>query len=183
MAKLFISYSSKNKKMLDSFLEFLQLGMGVERRDIFCTTYAGDLMSGEAFMEAIRLELYDCEAVISLVTEEYLKSKFCMAEMGAAWAMSKCYFPLIAVPLDRLKATPLYGLQLRRLNHHADMGMVYDELLECGISRRRQTSEFTRYLPGFIRKMNQLAGGEVMLSGDPAGCYRTTAGEIHKVNV
>lgn len=65
MAKLFISHSSKNKELLDSFLEFLQLGMGVERNDIFYTSSAGELSSGEAFMETIRQQMKDSEAVMS----------------------------------------------------------------------------------------------------------------------
>lgn len=156
MAKLFISHSSKNRELLDDFLEFLQLGMGVERNDIFYTSAAGDLATGETFMETIRQQLWDSEAVISIITEEYLKSKFCMAEMGAAWAMSKRYFPIILVPVERLKCTPLCGLQLRRMNSHGDLAAVYDELLECGISRKRRTAEFTRHLPGFIRRVNML---------------------------
>ncbi len=164
MARLFISHSSKDKIIMDSFLEFLQLGMGVERNDIFCTAYAKDLASGEAFMEAIRLELNDCEAVISLVTEDYLRSKFCLAEMGAAWAMSKHYFPITTVPIERLKSTPLSGLQLRCLSDQADLGTVYDELLECGISRRRQTAEFTVHLPWFIQRVNQISGRAAVLS-------------------
>lgn len=171
MSKLFISHSSKNQRVLDNFLEFLQLGMGVERKDIFCTAYARDLLTGEAFMEAIRQELADCEAVISIITEEYLKSKFCMAEMGAAWAMSKRYFPLILVPLERMKSTPLSGMQLRRLNSHGDLSTVYDEFLDCGISRRRQTAEFTRHLPGFIRKMNFCVGGEYRVIIKEPGSY------------
>lgn len=164
MARLFISHSSKDKIIMDSFLEFLQLGMGVERDDIFCTAYAKDLVSGEAFMETIRLELNDCEAVISLVTEEYLRSKFCLAEMGAAWAMSKHYFPITTMPIERLKSTPLSGLQLRRLDSNSDMGAVYDELLECGISRRRQTAEFTVHLPWFIQQVSQMSDRAMVLS-------------------
>ncbi len=161
MAKLFVSHSSKNKELMDSFLEFLQLGMGVERNDIFYSSSAGDLSTGEAFMKTIRRQLVDSEAVISIITEEYLKSKFCMAEMGAAWAMSKRYFPLILVPMERLKSTPLYSLQLRRLNNHADLGAVYDELLDCGVSRKRRTAEFTKHLPGFIRRVNLLSADSI----------------------
>ena len=34
MAKIFISYSSKNEKLVSCFLEFLQMGMGVNNSDI-----------------------------------------------------------------------------------------------------------------------------------------------------
>ena len=47
------------------------------------------------FIEKIRRNLQECETVISIITEEYLESTFCLVEMGAAWAMSKHYFPLV----------------------------------------------------------------------------------------
>lgn len=110
MGKIFISYSSKNKELTEKFIEFLQLGMGIGREDIFCTVSAHTLKTGEPFIEAIRKELKDCEAVISLITEDYLNSKFCLIEAGAAWAMSKRYFPLLTVPFSDLAGTLLQGL-------------------------------------------------------------------------
>ena len=34
MKKVFISFSSKNQQLAEKFLEFLQLGMGLRRRDV-----------------------------------------------------------------------------------------------------------------------------------------------------
>ena len=79
MAKVFISYCSKNRELVEAFMEFLQLGMGVHRSDIFCTVYSEALPTGTDFIAKIREQLRECTAVISLITEEYLKSPFCIA--------------------------------------------------------------------------------------------------------
>lgn len=181
MAKIFISHSTKNKELVDVFLEFLQLGMGVERSDIFCTAFPEDLSTGEAFMEKIRYELQDCEAVISIITEEYLRSKFCLIELGAAWGMSKNYFPLTLVPFKELKDTPLSGLQMRKLDDIDGISTVYDELMECGISRKRQTAEFTKRLPEFIQTIQELIKGDYIIPQNAEGYYETTVSQIRRV--
>ena len=156
MAKVFISHSSKNKKLVELFVEFLQLGMGVGKDDIFCTMFPEQLATGKEFMERIRTELQVCETVISVITEEYLQSKFCLIEMGAAWAMSKTFFPLVAVPYERLDETPLRGLQMRKLDKADDISTIYDELYECGVRGRHQTAQFTRMLPSFIERVKKV---------------------------
>ena len=85
MKKIFISYCTKNKELAEAFIEFLQLGMGIAKQDIFCTAYLEMLETGGKFSEKIRQQLQNCEAFVSLITEEYLKSAFCLVEMGAAW--------------------------------------------------------------------------------------------------
>ena len=71
--------------------------------------YPDMLETGYSFIEKIRKNLQECETVISIITEEYLESAFCLVEMGAAWAMSKHYFPLVTVPYDRLNKNSSYG--------------------------------------------------------------------------
>ena len=95
MKKVFISFSSKNQQLAEKFLEFLQLGMGLRRRDVFCTAFPEKLQTGENFIETIRQQMQECDTVISLITAEYLQSPFCLVEMGAAWALCKQYFPLL----------------------------------------------------------------------------------------
>ena len=45
MKKVFISFSSKNQQLAEKFLEFLQLGMGLRRRDVFCTAFPEKLQT------------------------------------------------------------------------------------------------------------------------------------------
>ena len=51
MEKLFISYCTKNQELVEKFIEFLQLGMGVKKEDIFCTADLELLVTGENFIE------------------------------------------------------------------------------------------------------------------------------------
>ena len=64
MKKVFISFSSKNQQLAEKFLEFLQLGMGLRRRDVFCTAFPEKLQTGENFIETIRQQMQECDTVI-----------------------------------------------------------------------------------------------------------------------
>lgn len=57
MAGVFISHSSENKELVKIFLDFLQMGMGVKRDEIFCTSLSDSLPTGEAFIPKIKEEL------------------------------------------------------------------------------------------------------------------------------
>lgn len=181
MAKIFISHSTKNRELVESFLEFLQLGMGVDRSDIFCTSYHGELKTGEDFVETIRSQLQGCEVVISLITEEYLASNFCMIELGAAWGMSKAFFPLLSVPIERLRNTPLIGLQLRNLKKEEDLSAVYDELGRCKVRKECQTAEFTKHMPKFVSKVRQLLEGDYQILKDRNGYYEAVVKKVRWV--
>lgn len=182
MARVFISYGTKNKELADHFIEFLQLGMGVQRADIFCTAFSEALPTGENFIEKIRTELEACSVVILLITEEYLKSAFCMAEMGVAWGLKKCCFPLLLVPYDQLNKTPLCGMQMRRLNNEEDISTIYDELFTHNIIHGRQTAEFNKRLPGFMSFINNLQKGNYRIEKDKSGYYTAVISEIRKVS-
>ena len=173
MAKIFISHSSEDQEMVRSFADFLQRGMGVSRTDIFCTSYPSALLTGEPFIERIKSQMADCEAVIFLFTERYLESSFCLAEMGAAWGLGKRIFPLLLVELERLERTPLKGVQVRRLDREEDISAVYDEFCNCGIIPGRNTAEYMREVPKFIRQVETIAKGEYLLTPQADGYYHT----------
>lgn len=178
MKKLFISYCTKNQELVEKFIEFIQLGMGVKKEDIFCTADLELLVTGENFIEKIRRELQECDTVISIITEEYLKSKFCLVEMGAAWVMSKRYFPLLTVPYERLNETPLQGVQMRKLEREADLCVVYDELQRCGVLKKHQTAEFYKRLPIFVRDVICETN---LLQKDSEGYYEAIISSIRPV--
>ena len=69
MSKVFISHSTMNKEIVKGFVDFLQMGMGIARNEIFCTSYPNMLPTGEGFIKKIKEELKDCEAVIFIITE------------------------------------------------------------------------------------------------------------------
>lgn len=181
MKKIFISYSSKNQRLVEAFTKFLQLGMGMNKSDIFCTAYPDMLETGYSFIEKIRKNLQECETVISIITEEYLESAFCLVEMGAAWAMSKHYFPLVTVPYGRLNKTPLMGMQMRKLINIDDLSVIYDELHRCGVLEKYQTAEFHKQAKDYVKQAKKIVEGDYQIEKDEEGYYETEISCVRKV--
>lgn len=175
MKKVFISYCSKDQKLVKCFIEFLQLGMGMDKSTIFCTVYPEMLETGESFIENIQKRLYECDAMISIITQEYLNSKFCLLEMGAAWALSKKKFPIVTVPYDMLIGTPFQDLQMRKIDSVEDMSVIYDELHKCNILEEFQTAEFNKRVVDFVNEIRKIIykGTKESIEKDTNGYYET----------
>ena len=181
MAKIFISYSSKNEELAKLLKDFLQMGMGIARDEIFCTADSYTLLTGEEFIESIRNGIEKSEAVILLITEEYLKSQFCLAEMGAAWYSQKKVYPLLTVKYELLENTPIKGLQMRRLDASRDIGAVYDEFYKNEIITSRCTPEYMERIEPFISQVKTILNGEYLLEMDEDGYYHTEITAIRNV--
>lgn len=157
MSCLFISHSTQDRETVQQFLDFLVLGMGIARNQIFCTSQSGTLPTGYPFIEQIRKSLRDCAQVLCFLTPNYLRSKFCMAELGAAWFQVGKIIPLVVPPLQYpdLNDTPLLGLQMLRQDRQEDLMALYDELCNMGIAQGGQTAEFSRQLKRYIVSLQQ----------------------------
>lgn len=107
--KIFISHSSKDKELVLMFVDLLVQGFHIDYDEIFCTSMDNALRVGEDFIKSIKENLHDSEIVLFLITQNYINSKFCIMEMGAAWAFKDNIFPIIVPPLDYniLNDTPL----------------------------------------------------------------------------
>lgn len=169
MSRLFISHSSQDQEAVQQFIEFLVLGMGIFRSDIFCTSQSGTLPSGQPFIEHIRGAMSNCQQVLCFLTPNYLRSKFCLAELGAAWIQMGKIIPLVVQPLQYadLNDTPLLGLQMLRQDCSEDLMVLYDELCTLHIAQSGQTAEFNRQLNRYIASLQQLQ----FVSPDSNGYY------------
>lgn len=121
--KIFISHSSKDKELVLMFVDLLVQGFHIDYDDIFCTSMDNALRVGEDFIKSIKENLLDSEIVLFLVTQNYIDSKFCIMEMGAAWAFKDNIFPIIVPPLDYsiLNDTPLKIIQSMILSDAEDL--------------------------------------------------------------
>lgn len=99
--KIFISHSSKDKKLVTSFVKnVLQLGMGIEQSEIFYTSIENmGIKTGEDFVRKIKEKLIETEITILFISANYKKSEICLNEMGAAWALGKTVLPIKIPPL------------------------------------------------------------------------------------
>lgn len=183
MSKLFISHSTKDKRIVEQLVDFLVLGMGIEKKDIFCTALNSALHTGTQFIPHIRKEMKDCKRVILLITKNYLESKFCLAELGAAWMMNGSVLPLLgdSVQNEDLTHTPLLGIQTRSLNRTEDLFTIYDELCAADIVTNRVSAELSKRLPDFLAGIEQVSSNTQILQPNARGYYVTQIEAIREV--
>lgn len=98
--RLFISHSSADKELAGALVNLIETGIGLSSDDIFCSSLEGlGVNSGLDFVSDIKAEIQKPEAVLLLVSSNYLSSRFCMFELGAAWAMSHNILPILVPPV------------------------------------------------------------------------------------
>lgn len=173
MSRLFISHSSQDKEAVHAFVEFLVLGMGISREDIFCTSLNGTLPAGQFFIERIRAALQDCRQVLCFLTPNYMKSVSCVAELGAAWIQTSKIIPLLVPPMQYsdFNNTPLLGMQMLRLDR-ADLMDLYDQLCVCQVAKSGRTAEFDRQLKAYLQHIDQPQLKPSWIAPDAYGYYR-----------
>ena len=132
--KIFISHSSEDEVVINSFIEkILMLGCGFKRSDIFCTLDHTAIRTGDDFREEIIRNMKGCEYILCMISDNYRNSEVCQNEMGAAWAMEgKRVLPF---KFPNLKFTEIGFLnvvkQAADITDKSKLDELYDELCKC----------------------------------------------------
>lgn len=86
--KIFISHSSKDKAIMEKFTDYiLQLGIGLNSEDIFCTSIEEmGIKNGEEIRRHIRENVQLADFSFLMISKNYKESEICLNEMGAVWA-------------------------------------------------------------------------------------------------
>lgn len=86
--KIFISHSSKDKEIMEKFTDdILQLGIGLSREDIFCTSIEEmGIRNGEDIRRHIKENVIGADFSFLMISSNYKASEICLNEMGAIWA-------------------------------------------------------------------------------------------------
>lgn len=104
--KIFISHSSKDRDIVEKFLDhILLLGIGLPTEDIFCTSIEDlAIKNGEDIRNHIHINIQNADFSIMLISDNYKKSEICLNEMGAVWAYSNNvrYYLLPNVNFDKI---------------------------------------------------------------------------------
>ena len=129
------SFNRGTKPIVEAFVEFLRLTLDLRRQDIYCTTIIGTIPTGVRFIEHIKEHIEGTQVVILLLTENYFQSKFCLAEMGAAWMINKNIYPILVPPLnfDVLDGTPIAGTQCKSISSPDTLIGIVDEFYSLGV--------------------------------------------------
>lgn len=100
--KVFISHSSKDKKIVKLFLDhILHLGIGLSEDDIFCTSIDGtEIKDGDDVRAALRTALANAKVILLVITPNYKMSEVCLNEMGGAWLSDIITIPIAVNPIS-----------------------------------------------------------------------------------
>jgi hypothetical protein len=94
--EFFVSHSHKDKKVAQALVNFLTFGVGVEAKEIRCTSYAATALSaGADIQQQLRRDLKRCNYFIPLITPNTESSEFVSFEIGAAWVLERRIVPVV----------------------------------------------------------------------------------------
>ena len=161
--KVFISHATADCELVNILIQFLN-NVGISNDDIFCTSISNTLEGGLSFVEQIKNSVQDSKIVIFLLTERFFLSCFCLAELGAAWALNQNILPIIVPPIStkEYNDTPLIGVQALNIgneNFAKDFynNLVKKEVVEAGsvVNEDKLFSDFGSQISNEIKMLRK----------------------------
>lgn len=178
----FVSHSSKDEEIVLQFIDLLKNGLDIRKREIFCTSLDNALPPGEAFIPKMQKSIQECKVVFFIISKNYLDSKFCLAEMGAAWALNHNIIPIIIPPVrfSDLDDTPLKGIQILDLSSPDNVRQIFQKLIDLELVGTYAFSDFVEGCEKFSESISLLLKN--VLKPDKAGFYEATIQEVFILN-
>lgn len=138
--EFFISHATADRELVSEFVDFMEVALKVDRSKIYCTSGIGTktIRTGTNFIEDIKKNVIGTKVVIFILTPNYFKSNFCLAELGAAWALNSDIYPILIppTPIEVLKSTPLSeSSQVITLNTLEDIVGIADEFVDMKVAK------------------------------------------------
>ena len=127
--KIFISHSNQDTELAALFVNLLQKALRLSSNDIRCSSVDGyRLPGGVSTDERLRIEVYDAELVVGLITPNSLKSLYVAFEIGARWGVNKPMIPLLAFGVlpDHLGG-PLAGINALSCDNESHVNQLIEE--------------------------------------------------------
>lgn len=147
-----MSHASSDAKLVGALCDLLELGMGIQT---FCSSRPGQgVRPGVDFKSHIQTQLVDCSLALAVVTPHFYRSEFCLCELGAVWALSRTFVPLIAPPLGfaDLKAV-LAGLQGVRLDNSEELDQLRDLIAAGNPDKVKPVAQWNDKKRAFLERL------------------------------
>lgn len=136
--KIFISHASKDGDIATVFSNFLECIDPMVQ--VFCSSQIGSIRAGSNFAYEITKQLDNCDVFIPLISSNYYDSRFCMVELGFAYAIlfrdhgieDDYIFPVAIPPVknaEALSKTPLEKLQVASIHSVEEMRVLLESIL------------------------------------------------------
>ncbi|MBQ9868616.1 MAG: toll/interleukin-1 receptor domain-containing protein [Ruminococcus sp.] len=93
--QIFVSHCSDDKDIMQAFSKYIEPIF--ERQITFFNTSGNKNTTkpGEVLSESLKRNINKSDAVIALITDSYLRSEVCLAELSACWFANKKIIPII----------------------------------------------------------------------------------------
>jgi len=115
--RIFISHATADRLLVDHLIDFMVLAGVPEESLYYSAQRSTGTPTGLAFVEHVKRQLVDASLVIQVITETYLMQPFCLAELGAQWALDSRSFPIAVPPVTSAQVSGvLAGVQVSVLD-------------------------------------------------------------------
>lgn len=132
--KIFLSHSSFNKEIVNSFMENILIGaLGIDVTCIFNTSGLGTgIEIGQDWRQGINDNLNKADFVILFISDEYRASEICLNELGATWGMGKKILPIVIPPVDFETVGVLINVrQIVKINSDEGLDRIRDYIVHA----------------------------------------------------
>jgi Histidine-specific methyltransferase, SAM-dependent/TIR domain len=154
---IFISHASADKDLVDCVVDLLETGIGIPGGEIFASSIEGrDIPSSVDYRGYIREQLQTAQAAIFLLTPEFYRSPFCMAELGGAWMIDADVFVFVVPPLERRDIQDVFGNRLiEEINKVSSLNKLFD-FLQPKFGGRGKVARWDSKRTAFIKAIKVL---------------------------
>lgn len=162
MSDIFISHASKDVRLVEALVQLIEGGIGIRTDQVFCTSLEDQsIPAGEDFKSYIKNMLGEAKVVIAVISPQYYNSPFCMCELGATWALTKTFVPLLVPPVDYndLRGS-LFGTQVLPLNVSEKLDTLHSAIAHLAVPPGkvfRWNNRKTQFLDGLSTILKSLA--------------------------
>lgn len=182
MTRIFVSHASADQKMVDMFVEtVVQAGSGVLDQELFYSSRPDvGVPAGEDLNAYVRAWAHGADLVIAVITPAFVTSRYCVAELGAAWAASSgTLFPMLAPGITHKDLDGvLSGVMVRTLDERGALDQLHDRLVgftERAVPAARWGRQRERWLEA-LPELAEEVGGPIGRGTDTPG--RTAKGAL-----
>lgn len=180
MARLFISHAAKDEALVEEFTDLLQLGIGVQDDDFFCSSLPGmGIPTGQDFVAYIKTRIQNPDLVILVISPAFLASQFCNNEVGATWALDLPVYPILVPPLEFGDVRGvLHGKQVVKLDDQKGLNDLRDHVTRVLGLEPLPTSKWERKRDRFLERLPGSISQEQVRPAASAATQSRSSGEI-----
>ena len=135
---VFVSHADKDRDLTAKLVDLLRLGAGVAHHEIFCSSLSGmNTPNGGYFVNDILQHLGAAKVVLAVLSENYFRSQFCVAEVGAGQLLhhtqkSADFYSILVPPANFSSSLQgvLFGVQSGKIDERRTLDEMHDRVIK-----------------------------------------------------